>query len=659
MSNIVEFVVRMKDLMSGGLGRLSATSQAAFRRMAQHADAQTRRNRVLGQSYNEIQRRIREAENTIRNSTIPNQIAAARRELEALQRQANRHPGSPGGSSSGSGSGSVGNIAIGSMLGNIGANIASSFLDVVKSGIGEAISGAMEKEKGIIGLSTFIGEKKANQAYANIRQDAEDSSYDTVTLLKANRALVSVDGNAENAREDIMNLANAISATGGGNDELQRMAINMQQIKSLGKASAADIKQFGYAGINIYALLAKATGKNKDEVKELDVTYDLLAKALAMARMEGGLYPGALEKMNQTMSGKWESLKDRASNALTDIGDAFAPVIYKVLNLGISLTEKVGPFLESIQPQIQSIADTLSGAIDVGKEFFGWLTGGSDSVNAFAVAVGGLTAAFLAYQAVLKLQALWTGIVTVAQNLLNIAMMLNPIGLVVAAIAALVAGFIIAYKKFDTFRALVDGTWAAIKKFASNIMDTVVKLPNLVIEAFSRIPKAIASIFKDVGSLMSAIFSGDFSKIPGLIKKIGGTIVAANPLTGIVAEATKGVGDAFSNNYNKSLAESKKQKELAKKTPKKEAAKAPYFSDLTRFKNLSADSEGKEKNKKKSKEAGDTISGGGTKHITINLGKFFDNIQFTTVNMKESEQEIEKLLMELMGRVLFNGSKNM
>lgn len=37
-------------------------------------------------------------------------------------------------------------------------------------------------------------------------------------------------------REDAMNLANAIAATGGGNDELARMATNMQQIKTVGKS---------------------------------------------------------------------------------------------------------------------------------------------------------------------------------------------------------------------------------------------------------------------------------------------------------------------------------------------------------------------------------------------------------------------------------------
>jgi phage-related minor tail protein len=55
--------------------------------------------------------------------------------------------------------------------------------------------------------------------------------------------------------------------------------------------------------------------------------------------------------------------------------------------------------------------------------------------------------------------AVWTG----AQWLLNAAMSANPIALVVIAIAALVAGIVIAYKKSETFRNIVNGVWNAIK----------------------------------------------------------------------------------------------------------------------------------------------------------------------------------------------------
>lgn len=55
-----------------------------------------------------------------------------------------------------------------------------------------------------------------------------------------------------------------------------------------------------------------------------------------------------------------------------------------------------------------------------------------------------------------------TGIWTGAQWLLNAALTANPIGIVIAIIAALVIAIVIAYKKSDTFRAIVQGAMRGV-----------------------------------------------------------------------------------------------------------------------------------------------------------------------------------------------------
>lgn len=582
MSNIVEFVVRMRDQMSGGLGRLGATSQSTFSRLAQHADRMNQRNRILGQSYDQLQSRIREVENTIRTSTITSQISSARRELASLQRQAGSHRGNTTSSSSTSGGGGlgVGGVALGSMIGNLGMQAATAFLGAVKDGIGSAISGSMQKEKDLVGLSTFIGKEGANVAYKNIRQDAQDSSYDTASLLKANRALISVDGNAKNAREDVMNLANAISATGGGNDELQRMSINMQQIKSLGKASAMDIKQFGYAGINIYALLSKATGKSMEEVKEMDVTYDLLAKSLAMARSKGGLYAGALEAQNATKGGRWEAMKDKAANTLTDIGDAMSPIIIQFLDLGTKALSFVAPALLKITPYIDMISNGLGTAI-------GYVTG-----------LAGSTGGWMDY--------------------LNI-----------------ISGI------FGTIWDYTKTVFVQIWKIVGGILDWLGK--SLIIK----------DIFRLIGWTLENV-------IKPIITWLGDALVwiwekVLRPILDGLEAAYKWVRDIITDDNDITVE--------AKKTivNKDDPTQPSYQADLTRFsdKGIIADTESKsKKNKESSKKSGDTISGGGPRVINITLGKFFETIQFTTLNNNESREELEKLLMEMMGRILYNGAQN-
>lgn len=105
----------------------------------------------------------------------------------------------------------------------------------------------------------------------------------------------------------------AVSATGGGNDELNRMSQNLQQIANTGKATTADIKQFAYAGIDVYGILADYTGKSTTEVQKMTISYDLLTQALQAASEEGGRYYNSMDTQSQTMNGRVSTLKDNVS----------------------------------------------------------------------------------------------------------------------------------------------------------------------------------------------------------------------------------------------------------------------------------------------------------------------------------------------------------
>ena len=66
--------------------------------------------------------------------------------------------------------------------------------------------------------------------------------------------------------------------------------------------------------------------------------------------------------------------------------------------------------------------------------------------------------------------AVWTGV----QKVLNLVLTANPIGLVIAAIGALVAGVIYAYNNFEGFRNICDKVWDAVKSMASAVWDYLV-----------------------------------------------------------------------------------------------------------------------------------------------------------------------------------------
>ena len=215
--------------------------------------------------------------------------------------------------------------AIGEAFVEMAAKAIKGVEQIAKAGI--EFNAKMEKYQ--TGLTTLLGsEQEAAAVMAQIREDAARTPFDVDSLTQANQMLISTGMSAGDARNDVLNLANAIAATGGGSAELSRMAANMQQIKNVGKATAMDIRQFAMAGINIYGLLADATGKTTEEVKDMEVSYDLLSAALGRAAEAGGMYEGAMEAQAQTFNGRISTLKDNA----TQLAGALTEDLFNILS---------------------------------------------------------------------------------------------------------------------------------------------------------------------------------------------------------------------------------------------------------------------------------------------------------------------------------------
>ena len=205
----------------------------------------------------------------------------------------------------------AGAIAQGTVMAGFFSKLHSAALAAAKSLIQSGIEYNAQIESYRVGLTNMLGDAQAaNEAMAAIQEDAARTPFSVDSLTQANQLLISAGENAGYSRKVIMALGDAVSATGGGNAELSRMAANLQQIANVGKASAIDIKQFAYAGIDVYGILADYTGKSTAEVQNMTISYDLLTQALQAASEEGGRYYNSMDTQSQTMNGRVSTLQD-------------------------------------------------------------------------------------------------------------------------------------------------------------------------------------------------------------------------------------------------------------------------------------------------------------------------------------------------------------
>jgi tape measure domain-containing protein len=202
-------------------------------------------------------------------------------------------------------------ITQGTVMANVFSKLGSAALSAAEGFISSGIEYNAQIEKYTTGFTNMLGSAEAaQQVMSQIQEDAAKTPFDVESLTKANQYLISAGENASYARNTIMALGDAVSATGGGNDELNRMSQNLQQIANTGKATTADIKQFAYAGIDVYGILADYTGKSTAEVQNMTISYDLLTQALQAASEEGGRYYSSMDTQSQTMNGRVSTLKD-------------------------------------------------------------------------------------------------------------------------------------------------------------------------------------------------------------------------------------------------------------------------------------------------------------------------------------------------------------
>lgn len=265
------------------------------------------------------------------------------------------------------------------ILANMLTSLGTKAVSFAKNFVEMGISYNAQIEKYTTGLTNMLGSAEAaQQAMENIQEDAAKTPFNVDSLVSANQYLISAGENAGYARKTIMALGDAVAATGGGSDELNRMAQNLQQIANTGKATAVDIKQFAYAGINVYGILADYTGKSTEEVQKMTISYDLLTQALQAASEEGGRYYNSMDAQSQTMNGRVSTLGDNVKQ-LAGL-------------LTGNLTSALGGVITKLNEMVLAAQDAYK--IDGWSGLIGEITGLSNVIDKAKSSAVGLKAVF-------------------------------------------------------------------------------------------------------------------------------------------------------------------------------------------------------------------------------------------------------------------------
>lgn len=463
---------------------------------------------------------------------------------------------------------------------SLGSRLVSTFKKVIAAaGIGAAISKAITEgaalEQSIGGVETLFKDSAdtikqyAAVAYKTAGVSANDymeqvTSFsatllqglggDTAAAAKyANQAIIQMSDNANKMGTDMSAIQYAYQGFAKDNYTM------LDNLKLGYGGTQAEMARL----INDSGVLGDSVKVTADTVK--DVPFNSIIDAIQVIQDNLGLTGTTAKEAATTISGSMASVKASFSNVLA--GLTLGQDIQPALN---GLADTVTTFfVDNLLPAVWNILSSLPGALTtfaqgIGPQLIGGLINSiNQELPGLGTAVGGITAtiagAFAALKALAAGQAIVSGILSIAAAIKTfiaaasfasspIALLqgafiafVNPVGLIVAAVGALTAGFIYLWNTCEPFKQFWIDLGTNITNFVSNAAQAIVnfftvtlptgiqnamtfiqQLPDNISAFFSQIPYMVGNF---LGQALGTLASWAV-QLPALAKQAASTFLA-------------------------------------------------------------------------------------------------------------------------------------
>jgi hypothetical protein len=203
--------------------------------------------------------------------------------------------------------------------------------------------------------------------------------------------------------------------------------------------------------------------------------------------------------------------------------------------LGEELAAKLLPYIDAVAnaliaavPRMAEFAATISDAFSVVS---GFVSEHRDLVVSLAAGAAAALVAVQVFKVITAVTKAWA----IAQGVLNGTIALNPIGVAVVAIAALVAAFVLAYQKSETFRKVVDAVGSVLKDVLVVALDAVKTAIGFVVGVVTGLGDKLLFLLGPVGAIIYAFRNWD--EIKAIVGKVFDFV------TGLISKALSKIGE--------------------------------------------------------------------------------------------------------------------
>lgn len=408
-----------------------------------------------------------------------------------------------------------------------------------------AVKAASDTEQAWGGVETVFG-KHAGQVQKFAGDAADNVGLAAVEYANLATIIGSQLGNAGIPMDQVAGKTNKLiemgadlAATYGGTT-----AQAVEALSSALKGEMDPIEKYGI-GLNESAIAAEKAKQGTDKLTGSAASAAKVQAVLAIAQKQSAEETGAFARESDTAAHAQQVATAHYKDAMAVLGQALLPAITSVTNQLADLAKWAGKNVTTVQILVGVIGGLAVGIISlnialkviaVTQTVFNAAMAAGNAVMAAGRAIAlGTRIQLVAMSAATKAAA-------AAQWLFNAAMSANPVMLIVIALIALIALFVIAYKRSETFRRIVDAAFRGILT-AAKVAWRWIKTAFTTIWKVLQVPvKAYMAYIKFVFNVIRAIVTGAMKVIKAVVTGAWNAIKTA---TNSVRETTARVWGAI------------------------------------------------------------------------------------------------------------------
>lgn len=384
----------------------------------------------------------------------------------------------------------------------------------------------------------------ARKVMAQLNKFSLETAFSADDINAAARTLLGAGVSVDKLGSRMKWLGDIAGATGAN---LGQLVLPVSQALAKGKLDTQDFYQILNSGAGKVRevlqneLNKRGLGDIMTAMSKGKVSAEILETALKTAASEGGFAFNGAAKQAQTFDGRMSNLKETISNVgleLIGVNKATGEIDPNGIFAQMSeKVEKATKWLEENKEKIKDIAQiiinniqpamiTLTAlwasfkAIVITSQIVDAITKVSDAVGKMG---DGVKKAATWYQDLNKaqiassvsakahavavgLQTAATNIATVAQTAFKVAMAANPIGLIVLAIAAVVAGLVWFFTQTEIGKQIFGEFVKFVSGVFGNIVSVISTVANAIIVPFQNFLSFVSPIFNTLWQIVSSIF---------------------------------------------------------------------------------------------------------------------------------------------------------